>query len=233
MKQRSIPNYIIEGYRRIPTPGQRVYMCNNLGRVINAKTGRKIKPFLSNSGYYMVTLNGRKYSVHRIVATLFVKKTFPFFNTVNHKNEIKTDNRAENLEWCGVLYNITYGNAQKKKKNSFIKIPVIAERNGEKHTYDSLSVASKATGVCISSIKRCIDGKQMATRDGYCFKENGRGPRCYIRKRIRAVKNGKDEVFESVIGASRKTGVSRAAIKYYITGRRQHQPKGYHFEFVT
>lgn len=51
--------------------------------------------------------NYTHYEVHRLVALHFV----PGYKeglVVNHKNEIKTDNRAENLEWCTYQYNLNY-----------------------------------------------------------------------------------------------------------------------------
>ena len=33
---------------------------------------------------------------------------------VNHKNEVKTDNRVENLEWCDARYNVNYGTGMKR-----------------------------------------------------------------------------------------------------------------------
>ena len=62
--------------------------------------------------YVHITLNGKRglYRVHRLVATAFCAK--PQTNEkleVNHLNENRADNRAENLEWCTHRQNLNYG----------------------------------------------------------------------------------------------------------------------------
>ena len=56
--------------------------------------------------------NGRYYTkaVHRILAELFVPNpnNYP---VVNHKDENGLNNDIDNLEWCTIKYNSTYGTA--------------------------------------------------------------------------------------------------------------------------
>ena len=64
-------------------------------------------------GYLSVQLYSEKtkkkhFSVHRLVALAFVNGYFEGA-VVNHKNENKLDNRAENLEWITTRENILYG----------------------------------------------------------------------------------------------------------------------------
>jgi hypothetical protein len=101
-----------------------LYQVSNMGRVrsldrwtLNERPrfikGRMLNPYMNKyKGYLRISLsdghrNRKHYEVHRLVALHFV----PGYKeglVVNHKNEVKTDNRAENLEWCTCQYNLNY-----------------------------------------------------------------------------------------------------------------------------
>ena len=78
------------------------YEVSNLGRVRNALTGLVLRPRKHNWGYQKVILSyqgqRKECTVHNLVATAFVEGWREGLE-VNHKNGVKTDNRAENLEW--------------------------------------------------------------------------------------------------------------------------------------
>ena len=98
------------------------YRIGKSGIVYSLRQGGVIKPLastsLDTSGYPMVFLldkNGKKHTIktHTIVADTFIPNpnNLP---CINHKDEDKTNNNVENLEWCTKSYNNTYNDKAKK-----------------------------------------------------------------------------------------------------------------------
>lgn len=87
------------------------YEVSSLGRVRNTDTNYILKGQITPEGYRSVGLRInnkiKQRRVHRLVAMAFLDnpQNYP---VVNHKNEIRNDNRVENLEWCDTKYNVNY-----------------------------------------------------------------------------------------------------------------------------
>ncbi len=61
---------------------------------------RKLKPWINKGGYKVVTIDGKKHTVHRLVAFAFIHNFNSSQNHVNHLDGDKLNNNANNLEWC-------------------------------------------------------------------------------------------------------------------------------------
>ena len=125
----------IEGYEGLYQVSS-VGIVKSLKRLVNSKHSSRtvneiiLKQSLNKWGYYAVGLH--KYGkvnifrVHRLVAVAFIHNT-ESKPCINHINAIKTDNRAENLEWCTIRENTSHYYSQQKSTSQYVG--VILSRN--------------------------------------------------------------------------------------------------------
>jgi len=108
-----------------------LYQVSNLGQVRsisrtvyehNGKRkslkGQVLKLSPTTNGYLNVALSinsiRKSIMVHRLVAIHFIPNPNNH-SDVNHKDECKTNNHADNLEWCSHRYNVNYGTMLKRR----------------------------------------------------------------------------------------------------------------------
>ena len=100
------------------------YQVSNTGKVRNIKDFRLLGQQLNKAGYYTVILRRDLESytclVHRLVAIAFIPNpdNLPI---VNHKDENTINPNVENLEWCTAEYNVNYGTAIERAKETKAK----------------------------------------------------------------------------------------------------------------
>lgn len=99
---RDIPNF------------EKLYAIDETGKVWSYYTNKYLTPSLNGAGYYQVILVKDKIKYHKTIHRLVAETFIPNPNNlqvVNHKDEDKTNNNVDNLEWCSHKYNSNYGSA--------------------------------------------------------------------------------------------------------------------------
>lgn len=141
-----------------------LYQVSNVGNVKslgNDKTKKEkiLKPAKDKKGYLYVCLCNQEirkiYKIHRLVGMVFLPnpQNLP---EINHRDEDKTNNRVENLEWCDVKYNRNYGTRTERSALSQSKQVLCVETN---KIYISANEAARQLGFSQSNISRCCNGK--------------------------------------------------------------------------
>lgn len=136
------------------------------------------------SGYKTVHLrvneigyNRSTVRVHRLVAEAFVPNpnNYP---CVNHKDENKANNNADNLEWCTIAMNNSYGTRPERvlKRQRYgnehfegTAIAEIDENDNIVKAWRSMSDISRAYGISVQTIHTNCNGKTKATKIGKRF----------------------------------------------------------------
>ena len=183
-----------------PIPGyEGLYSVSNKGDVFSHKRNQKLSPKTSSKGYLRVTLckgieNHKTFGIHRLVALAFIPNP-DNKPTVNHLNEIKSDNRAENLEWATAAEQNIYGTRIDRavahtdwgKRNEKLDYNEIAKKHdysqekmcNRKRTrvlkdgkvigeFRSQREASDFIGVSKSKVSQCVAGIKKSCK-GYSF----------------------------------------------------------------
>lgn len=152
---------------------ENLYKVSNLGNVKRCSSGRILKQLNGMDGYKQVSLckNGvpKTYLIHRLVSQAFIPNpnNLP---CVNHKDENKTNNRVDNLEWCTVKYNINYGTSLKRRANTQSTPVLQYDKNGNLlNEYPSIIEGARKTGIYVGCICSVCRGKYKSA-GGFIWK---------------------------------------------------------------
>ena len=151
-----------------------LYEVSDIGRVksLGNNKYRKEKiltPGKNTGGYLRIGLSKDGHTkyllVHRLVAEAFIPNPNNL-ETVNHKDEVKTNNTVSNLEWMSREDNVAYSRPQWEKRS----VQMFDKSTGELlATFPSLMEAERVTGIDDRSISKCCNGK-LKTHKGYIWR---------------------------------------------------------------
>lgn len=186
----------IEGYEGL-------YQVSNLGRVKSlnyAKQGKEkiLKDRISATGYKRVNLSKsgerKTYYVHRLVAETFIPNPNGY-SEVNHKDENKSNNNIDNLEWCTSKYNSNYGTRNERQSEK-----MKGRRLTEEHK-NKISEGNKG--------KKSING----------YKLNILGDKNPNAKKVKCITT--NEIFTTIKEASEKYNIFEQNIIACCKGKRK------------
>ena len=157
-----------------------LYQVSNFGRIKSLERinvlGRRVKerilkPKINSCGYYQAQLcknsKVRHYMVHRLVYEAF-NGQIPENMQVNHINEIKADNRLENLNLMTPKENTNFGTGIERRAKKRSKVVLQFDLNDKLiKEYQSAHQVERETGFGNSYIVKCCKGNR---KQAYGFK---------------------------------------------------------------
>lgn len=152
-----------------------LYQVSDQGRVRSLKFGKELilKSARDKGGYLMVAIckNGEQktYRIHRLVAQTFIPNP-DNLPEVNHKDEDKTNNSVQNLEWCSSKYNVNFGTRTRRMSEKRSKPVLQYTKSGEfVKEWKSATDVQRNLGFAKQHISDCCTGRYKSA-NGYIWK---------------------------------------------------------------
>ena len=240
---KDIPDY--EGWYQVSNMGRikSLYrqfslqrLCDSVPRIITCKACI-IKACTRRGDYLTCHLkkNGTSKAVkfHQVVCRAFHPNP-DGLPEINHINEIKTDNRASNLEFCTRLYNANWGTSIERNRRKRINNPLLSKKvyqydlNGQFISeYPSVKEAARVTGAKEANIASVCNNGKSATAAGFIWSFTQ--DKAIIAEKVNRKRNNRKvyeerpvimcdvdgnfiERFPSIVKASSHTGIHKDTI---------------------
>ena len=172
--------YQVSNFGRVKKLAQVSRRLNRWGTITEYHQAEKVwtPAFDGRKHYLFVGLNKGEQrtlrNIHRLVAEAFVPNPHNY-EYVNHKDEDKLNNLADNLEWCTMAENNFYGGHVERTQSANIAnrqaIEQVDASGNVVATFESITSAAHQTGIPISSVSQCLSGKLRQTH-GFTFRRH-------------------------------------------------------------
>lgn len=134
---------------------------SNTGKVRVAEStnewniGRILKQKKDKDGYMSVAINRTTVRVHRLVAEAFIPNPNNS-EVVHHKDNVKNNNDASNLEWVTISYNTSHAHFVGSLTSYSAKPLRVSIRGEVVATYKSGTACAESVGVPRSMVENCL-----------------------------------------------------------------------------
>lgn len=188
------------------------YMISDKGRVWSHRSHKILSPAKDTHGYLHVNFykNKKQFKkyIHKLIAEKFISNP-EGLPEVHHKNEIKTDNRLENLQWVSHQFNIEFS-----KSKSY----VLYDKNENRIEIFNIKKFANDNNLNVGNLVAVANGT-INSHKGFTREP---GTKLYRKEKIQLMsQEGKIMTFQNQQEAAECIGVNKSHISRLLKGKVQ------------